>query len=60
MIAIPELDYKQATKAIAALKEYASRDSDNSLLGESDDRGLWLQIKLAKMTTGNKERHEFL
>ncbi|ORZ04371.1 ribosomal protein L1p/L10e family-domain-containing protein [Absidia repens] len=59
MVAIPEFDYTQASKAITALKEYASRESNDDLLGSSD-RGVWMQIKLAKMTSGYKQRHEFI
>ncbi|CAO3597719.1 unnamed protein product [Absidia cylindrospora] len=59
MVAIPEFNYTQASKAITALKEYASREFDDDLLGSSD-RGIWMQIKLAKMNSGNKQRHQFI
>ncbi|ORX56413.1 ribosomal protein L1 [Hesseltinella vesiculosa] len=48
------LDYKQAEKAIKAIKEYTDKENEDSLL--SNQQGLWVNIKLAKMTDVQPDR----
>lgn len=55
MVATTNFDYKQAQKAIKAIKDHISREDDNDLLGS--ERGLWVQIKLAQMTSNKVTRH---
>ncbi|KAI8067896.1 ribosomal protein L1p/L10e family-domain-containing protein [Gongronella butleri] len=49
-----QLDYKQAEKALKALKAFADQQDSDALI--SGQRALWINIKLAKMTAVQPDR----
>ncbi|KAI8078656.1 ribosomal protein L1p/L10e family-domain-containing protein [Halteromyces radiatus] len=49
-----KIDYQQAEKAVKALKEYISRNTENDLLGS--DHGVWIDLTVAKMPVDKTHR----